>query len=111
MLRSLFARKSVADCEADAERRGGLKRSLGKWHLTALGVGATIGAGIFAQSSRHAALSANCWLLPVQVLISRSQNASQASPHTGPPEFAGTGALIVRQTCWLIAIAQLLKHT
>lgn len=50
MLRSLFARKSVADCEADAERRGGLKRSLGKWHLTALGVGATIGAGIFATT-------------------------------------------------------------
>jgi len=48
--RSLFLRKSVADCEADAERRGGLKRSLGKWHLTALGVGATIGAGIFATT-------------------------------------------------------------
>ena len=29
---------------------GGLKRSLGKWHLTALGVGATIGAGIFATT-------------------------------------------------------------
>jgi len=28
----------------------GLKRSLGKWHLTALGVGATIGAGIFATT-------------------------------------------------------------
>src|SRR6185437_15013412 len=48
--RSLFLRKSVADCEVDAERRGGLKRSLGKWHLTALGVGATIGAGIFATT-------------------------------------------------------------
>jgi APA family basic amino acid/polyamine antiporter len=40
----------VAECEADAESRGGLKRSLGKWHLTALGVGATIGAGIFATT-------------------------------------------------------------
>jgi APA family basic amino acid/polyamine antiporter len=40
----------VAECEADAETRGGLKRSLGKWHLTALGVGATIGAGIFATT-------------------------------------------------------------
>ena len=29
---------------------GGLKRTLGKWHLTALGVGATIGAGIFATT-------------------------------------------------------------
>jgi APA family basic amino acid/polyamine antiporter len=48
--RHLLARKSIADCEADAERSGGLKRSLGKWQLTALGVGATIGAGIFATT-------------------------------------------------------------
>ena len=46
----LFARKSVADFEADIAQRGGLKRTLGKWHLTALGVGATIGAGIFATT-------------------------------------------------------------
>ena len=47
---SIFARKSVADCEADAALGTGLKRSLTKWHLTALGVGATIGAGIFATT-------------------------------------------------------------
>ena len=41
-------RKSVQDCEDDIRERGGLRRSLNKWHLTALGVGATIGAGIFA---------------------------------------------------------------
>jgi basic amino acid/polyamine antiporter, APA family len=46
----LFVRKSVADCEQDIAERGGLKRSLTKWHLTALGVGATIGAGIFATT-------------------------------------------------------------
>ncbi len=50
MSNTIFLRKSVAECEADAESRGGLKRSLGKWHLTALGVGATIGAGIFATT-------------------------------------------------------------
>src|SRR6266576_5497792 len=49
-MRSLLAKKSVADFEADVAQRGGLKRSLGKWHLTALGVGATIGAGIFATT-------------------------------------------------------------
>ena len=43
-------RKSVQDCEDDILERGGLRRSLGKWHLTALGVGATIGAGIFATT-------------------------------------------------------------
>src|SRR5829696_7470362 len=46
----LFLRKSVEDCENDILERGGLKRTLGKWHLTALGVGATIGAGIFATT-------------------------------------------------------------
>jgi len=46
----LFARKSLADCEEDLANRGGLKRHLTKWHLTALGVGATIGAGIFATT-------------------------------------------------------------
>src|SRR5947207_5574304 len=46
----LLARKSVADFEADIAQRGGLKRTLGKWHLTALGVGATIGAGVFATT-------------------------------------------------------------
>jgi basic amino acid/polyamine antiporter, APA family len=47
---SLFVRKSVTDCENDLVERGGLRRSLNKWHLTALGVGATIGAGIFATT-------------------------------------------------------------
>jgi basic amino acid/polyamine antiporter, APA family len=46
----IFARKSVADFESDVAHGGGLKRTLGKWHLTALGVGATIGAGIFATT-------------------------------------------------------------
>jgi APA family basic amino acid/polyamine antiporter len=46
----LFLRKSVEDCENDIIERGGLRRTLTKWHLTALGVGATIGAGIFATT-------------------------------------------------------------
>lgn len=50
MANGIFARKSVADFEADVSFGGGLRRTLGKWHLTALGVGATIGAGIFATT-------------------------------------------------------------
>jgi basic amino acid/polyamine antiporter, APA family len=46
----LFRRKSVEECENDLAERGGLKRHLTRWHLTALGVGATIGAGIFATT-------------------------------------------------------------
>jgi len=44
---SLFARKTVDQCIADGESGGGLKRTLGAVQLTALGVGAIIGAGIF----------------------------------------------------------------
>lgn len=46
----LFLRKSLEDCENDIRERGGLRRTLNRWHLTALGVGATIGAGIFATT-------------------------------------------------------------
>jgi APA family basic amino acid/polyamine antiporter len=47
---SLFARKSIAALLPDEGRPDALRRTLGKWHLTALGVGATIGAGIFATT-------------------------------------------------------------
>ncbi len=47
---SLFARKSVDQLVADSTERGGLRRALGKWDLTALGIGALIGAGIFAST-------------------------------------------------------------
>ena len=48
----LFARKPVDQLEAEAEAGSttGLRRALGKWDLTALGVGAIIGAGIFAST-------------------------------------------------------------
>ena len=49
-MNQLFVRKSLQDCENDIRERGGLRRTLNKWHLTALGVGATIGAGIFATT-------------------------------------------------------------
>ncbi len=44
----LFSRKTVDQCIADGEMGGGLRRSLGPLQLTALGIGAVIGAGIFA---------------------------------------------------------------
>src|SRR5438270_10055017 len=44
----LFARKTVDQCIADSEVGGGMRRTLGPVQLTALGIGAIIGAGIFA---------------------------------------------------------------
>jgi APA family basic amino acid/polyamine antiporter len=46
----LFARKSVDQLVTEASAQTGLRRALGKWDLTALGVGALIGAGIFAST-------------------------------------------------------------
>jgi basic amino acid/polyamine antiporter, APA family len=46
---SLFARKSITDLKDEAmPLDSGLRRVLGPWQLTALGVGAIIGAGIFS---------------------------------------------------------------
>lgn len=43
----LFRRKSIARLTAEAEGDGKLNRVLGPWSLTFLGMGATIGTGIF----------------------------------------------------------------
>lgn len=48
MSSQLLARKTVDQCIADGQVGGGLRRSLGPLQLTALGIGAIIGAGIFA---------------------------------------------------------------
>jgi basic amino acid/polyamine antiporter, APA family len=45
-MRQLFARVNVDNQSASGE----LRRALGKWDLTALGIGAIIGAGIFAST-------------------------------------------------------------
>lgn len=56
MRKQLFAKKSIdkliADSEADGHR---LAKTLGPWSLTALGVGAIIGAGIFVLTGTAAA--------------------------------------------------------
>src|SRR5690348_4894486 len=54
----LFIKKPLAILLAEANNEHGLKRSLGKWSLVALGIGAIIGAGLFvrtaAASAEHA---------------------------------------------------------
>jgi APA family basic amino acid/polyamine antiporter len=56
MLAKLMRRKPVADATADGEGgEGGMKRTLGVLELTALGIGAIIGAGIFSSTGAAAA--------------------------------------------------------
>ena len=55
-LRTLFRRKGVDACQADADSaEHRLKRTLGVVELTALGIGAVIGAGIFSSPGTAAA--------------------------------------------------------
>src|SRR5262245_10137556 len=52
----MLRRKSVADSLADCDRpEHQLKRSLGAFHLTTMGVGAIVGAGIFSSVGEMAA--------------------------------------------------------
>jgi APA family basic amino acid/polyamine antiporter len=53
----LFSKKSLADLHDEAER-GLLRRSLGPWNLTALGIGSIIGTGIFVLTGTAASQNA-----------------------------------------------------
>jgi APA family basic amino acid/polyamine antiporter len=55
---SLFRRKSVTDLQAEAQTDTSLKRVLGPWNLTMLGIGAIIGTGIFVLTGTVAAQNA-----------------------------------------------------
>ncbi|MEO8199925.1 MAG: amino acid permease [Gemmatimonadota bacterium] len=57
---NLWATKSITELRAQADEttERSLKRHLGPWGLTALGVGAIIGAGIFVLTGQAAALHA-----------------------------------------------------
>jgi APA family basic amino acid/polyamine antiporter len=57
---NLWATKSITALRAEADEvsERSLKRHLGKWGLTALGIGAIIGAGIFVLTGQAAALHA-----------------------------------------------------
>ncbi|MBZ5556517.1 MAG: amino acid permease [Acidobacteriia bacterium] len=53
----LFSTKSLADLHAEADRSV-LRRSLGPWNLTALGIGSIIGTGIFVLTGTAASQNA-----------------------------------------------------
>ena len=56
---SLFVKKPIAQLFADADdTERGLKRTLSSWALVALGIGAIIGAGLFARTAAAAATHA-----------------------------------------------------
>ena len=67
---NLFRRKSVTALQIEATTDNSLKRALGALNLTALGIGAIIGTGIFVLTGTVAALNAG----PAVVSLRRSSN-------------------------------------
>jgi APA family basic amino acid/polyamine antiporter len=70
---NLWATKSITKLQAEANETSerSLNRHLGKWGLTALGIGAIIGAGIFVLTGQAAALHAGpaVWMSMILVGI------------------------------------------
>ncbi len=82
-MRELFRRKPID--QIDEPEAGGLKRVLGLWQLTAIGVGGIIGAGIFALAGSVAHGTAGPAVL-ISFLIAGVASAAAALSYA---EFAG----------------------
>jgi APA family basic amino acid/polyamine antiporter len=67
---NLWATKSITELRAQADEttERSLKRHLGPWGLTALGIGAIIGAGIFVLTGQAAALHAGP-AVPISMIL------------------------------------------
>src|ERR1700691_3358416 len=91
--RQIFACKSIDRLVADSENPAvRLRKNLGPWSLTALGVGAIIGSGIFVLTGTAAAGEhfENASLLHAQVLdlilsLVRHGSTAGALAHGRPP--------------------------
>ncbi|HET8899766.1 MAG TPA: amino acid permease [Rhodanobacteraceae bacterium] len=110
-------RKSVEQLQAEAETRGDFRRVLGVWQLTAIGIGAIIGVGIFVLAGQQAAVSAGPAVL-LSFVIAGLGSACAALAYA---EFAGmipvTGsaytygyAVLGELVAWIIGWDLLLEY-
>ena len=58
MLKSLFRTKNIERMQSDAVNAQGMKRTLGRLHLTLFGIGVIVGTGIFVLTGHAAASNA-----------------------------------------------------
>lgn len=82
---AMLRRKPIDEVQEESESEGGLKRTLGLWQLTAIGVGGIIGAGIFALAGEVAHNNAGPGVL-FSFLIAGIASAAAALAYA---EFAG----------------------
>ncbi|MBT1607846.1 MULTISPECIES: amino acid permease [Curtobacterium] len=83
--RTLFRRKPIDTIDDEAGGEGGLKRHLGLWQLTAIGIGGIIGAGIFTLAGTVANGVAGPAVL-ISFLVAGVASAAAALSYA---EFAG----------------------
>ncbi|EQD34399.1 amino acid permease-associated region, partial [mine drainage metagenome] len=82
---ALTRHKSIAQLQQDAGARRDLRRVLGIWQLTAIGIGGIIGVGIFVLAGQQAAVNAGPAVF-ISFLIAGVASAAAALCYA---EFAG----------------------
>jgi APA family basic amino acid/polyamine antiporter len=81
----LVRHKSIENLQAEAGQRGDFRRVLGRWQLTAIGVGAIVGVGIFVLAGQQAAANAG----PAVVLSFLIAGLGSACAALAYAEFSG----------------------
>jgi len=82
---NLVRHKSIEQLQAEAGQRGDFRRVLGLWQLTAIGVGAIVGVGIFVLAGQQAAANAG----PAVVLSFLVAGLGSACAALAYAEFSG----------------------
>ena len=85
LLNDMIRRKSVETMQTEVRSRGELRRVLGLWQLTAIGLGGIIGVGIFVLTGTVAATQAG----PAVVLSFLIAGIASAAAALCYAEFAG----------------------
>lgn len=117
ILAEMTRRKSVEQLQAEAETRGDFRRVLGVWQLTAIGIGAIIGVGIFVLAGQQAAVNAG----PAVLLSFAIAGLGSACAALAYAEFSGmipvTGsaytygyAVLGEAVAWIIGWDLLLEY-
>ena len=81
----LTRRKSIEQLQAEADTRRDFRRVLGPWQLTAIGIGAIIGVGVFVLAGQQAATNAG----PAVVLSFLVAGIGSACAALAYAEFSG----------------------
>jgi APA family basic amino acid/polyamine antiporter len=84
-LNKLVRHKSVEQLQAEAGKGGDFRRVLGLWQLTAIGIGAIIGVGVFVLAGQQAAVNAGPAVL-ISFLVAGLGSACAALAYA---EFSG----------------------